>query len=357
MRINYTMYGAGLTGGTRVVFEIANGLVERGHSVTITTLGNPSDANWFPLKAEANFLGQSVAARIVDRGLKKFPNIEIHPETELCRLANATPECDINVATFCLTAFPVFRSGKGIPFYHMQHYEPLFFKTPYSARRAEETYYLPLHKIANSSWLRDRLEKDHNLLGIPLVFPAIDHSIFYPRARKAPSNNKRIISLVRDITWKGFNDVISALRIVSRDRSDVELVCFGASLPKGDYADLNIKLYSGMINESLAQLYAESDVLLSASWYESFPLPPLEAMACALPVVTTPYGTEDYCFDRDNCLIAPPREPEQMASAILEILESKGLAEKLREKGLETAAKFTWQRTIDSVETIFRQHA
>ena len=48
-----------------------------------------------------------------------------------------------------------------------------------------------------------------------------------------------------------------------------------------------------------AQLSEEyrADILLSASWYESFPLFPIEAMACGLPAITTQLGTEDYTTD------------------------------------------------------------
>lgn len=56
MKINYTMFGTGLTGGVRVLLEIANGLVDRGHEVTITSIGNENDHKWFPLDAKVNYV-------------------------------------------------------------------------------------------------------------------------------------------------------------------------------------------------------------------------------------------------------------------------------------------------------------
>jgi len=353
MKINYTMFGVGLTGGTRVILEIANGLVERGHEVSITTLGNPSDIKWFPLKARIKFIPLSFWERAIRKGIKEIFQIYSYPEREIAQLTRAIPECDINVATFCLTAFSVFRSERGAPFYHMQHYEPLFFDDPYLKRLAEESYYLPLNKIANSSWLKKKLEEVHCIYNATSIFPAIDHKVFYPRPRKMASEKKRIISLVKATPWKGFSDVVETMRIVLKERSDVELFCFGTSFPRNNYSDIPIRIFHGLYDENLAQLYCESDVFLSASWYESFPLPPLEAMACGIPVVTTGYGTEDYCHGGFNCLVVSARKPREMANAILEILENSDLSDKLRGNGLKTAANFSWSRTIDSVEEIF----
>jgi glycosyltransferase involved in cell wall biosynthesis len=95
-------------------------------------------------------------------------------------------------------------------------------------------------------------------------------------------------------------------------------------------------------------------VLVSASWYESFPLPPLEAMACGLPVITTPYGTEDYAFDGVNAIVVPPQDPKVLAEAIIRLLDDKDLREKLSKEGLNTAKKFTWDKTTDKVEELFK---
>ena len=66
-------------------------------------------------------------------------------------MEHTIPECDINVATFCMTTYPVNRSGKGLPYYHVQHHEPLFFDDGRLKRVAEATYFLSITKIANST--------------------------------------------------------------------------------------------------------------------------------------------------------------------------------------------------------------
>ena len=219
----------------------------------------------------------------------------------------------------------------------MQHYEPLFFDRYYLQKMVEETYYIPLNRIANSIWLKEQLKTIHNLDVVSIVNPAIDHSIFYPRHVQKDPNKKRVISLGKSIRWKGFPEAIEAMKIVIKNRRNVEFIVFGGEdLPYAD-PEVPYTFIRSPINNELAMLYSECDVVISASWYESFPLPPIEAMACGIPVVTTQYGIEDYAFDNINALVVPPRDPQSMADAILRLLDDNNLGLRLSEEGIKTA--------------------
>lgn len=108
-------------------------------------------------------------------------------------------------------------------------------------------------------------------------------------------------------------------------------------------------------NDDLARLYSSADIVICPSWYESFPLYPLEAMVCGTPIVTTPYGTEDYAFHEKNCLVVPPQDPKSLANSILRLLKDGNLREEFRKEGLITASQFTWERTVNKVEEPFRK--
>ena len=60
------------------------------------------------------------------------------------------PKCDINLAVFCMTTYPVDKSGKGLPYY-LQHHESLFFDSARLKWAAEARCLLPITKIANST--------------------------------------------------------------------------------------------------------------------------------------------------------------------------------------------------------------
>ncbi len=360
MKINYTMMGAGKTGGPIVLYNIMNGLAKRGHQVTITLPRGTVD--WLSpevkqitppdLQTRVSLLTAYAANICLKRITKEDFHLNIYRTLDV--LEKITPECDINVATYCFTAFPVFRSGKGIPFYHMQHYEELFFTDPHQKALVRETYYLPLNKIANSIWLKSQI-KERFGEDVPVVNPAIDHNVFYPRGAKKNASKVRILCYGSNVTWKGFKDAIQAMKIVFKERKDIEWVVFGLFPLKEHSIEAPYIFRRGIFDKKLAELYSSADVVFCPSWYESFPLPPIEAMACGAPLVTTRYGTEDYCFHQENSLVVPPREPKLMAEAILRLLEDKNLADNLREHGLLTAQEFTWDKTVDKVESLFKQ--
>lgn len=356
MKINYTMFGTGLTGGVRVLLEIANRLIERGHEVTITSLGSENDHKWFPLKATTIYVKRSKCVsgiRYISRRYLNSEWLNSYPQAEIKKLAEFIPDdIDINVATLCFTAYSVFISEKGIPFYHMQHYEPLFFDDQFLKKLAEGTYYLPLNKIANSIWLRNVMKEKYGIEP-PIVNPGIDHNVFYPREVEKEDGKLRVVAFGRQARWKGFPELLKAMEIVMKQRKDVELIVYGVKKPNYP-SNVRYTFIERPSDDELAKLYSSADVVVLASWYESFPLPPIEAMACGAPVVTTRYGTEDYAFHEKNALVVPPKDPKALADAILRLLGDEDLREQFRKEGPKTAKQFTWDKTVDKVEKLFK---
>lgn len=343
------------SGGVRTFYEITKRLIERGHTVTITAI----ELLFFPLKFpwKAKLLKaplwQEALNFVIFKKLLRNNPYYVFNHQEMLR--KRIPDCDINVATDIVTVSAVYRSQKGLMFHHLQHDPSLFFSDPY----VKESYYLPLAaRIANSSWLKDRLKEQQGVESV-LITPAIDNDFFYPRKIEKNPNKKRIVSLGKAAEWKGFKDAAEAMKIVMQKRSDIEWFVYGQKLalnsPFSNYQDPEAPytFISFPSDDELAKLYSSADVVICPSWYESFPLPPLEAMACGTPVVTTRYGTEDYAFNGENALVVPPRNPQAMAEAILRVLEDEKLASKLRENGLKTAKQFTWEKTTDQVEKLF----
>jgi glycosyltransferase involved in cell wall biosynthesis len=144
------------------------------------------------------------------------------------------------------------------------------------------------------------------------------------------------------------------MRIVCKKRVDVEFIV--NYLPPNFHAqDVHIKNVGYIYDdEKLADLYSSCDVFLFSSWFEGFGIPPLEAMACGLPVVTTACGgVNDFAKDGVNALIVPPRNPKVAAEAVLRLLSNNTLAEHIKKEGLKTVNHFTWSKAIDKMEKIF----
>jgi glycosyltransferase involved in cell wall biosynthesis len=99
-------------------------------------------------------------------------------------------------------------------------------------------------------------------------------------------------------------------------------------------------------DERLVELYNAADVLLFPSHHEGYGWPPLEAMSCGTPVVTsTCAALTEVCGDA--ALAAPAIDVPGLMRAIRDILTSREIAETLRKRGFERAAGYPWSRTVD----------
>lgn len=88
------------------------------------------------------------------------------------------------------------------------------------------------------------------------------------------------------------------------------------------------------------------------SRYEGFGLPPLEAMACGVPVVTTDAASLPEVVG-DAAFAVPPDNERDMAGAIIATLVQENLAAELKHKGLQQAAQFTWEKTIHETILVY----
>jgi glycosyltransferase involved in cell wall biosynthesis len=162
----------------------------------------------------------------------------------------------------------------------------------------------------------------------------------------------RILSQARTESFKGLQYLVEAFHQILKLRENIEVVFFGFKDPKIKAIPYTfIKFPKG---DQLAKLYSSVDVYVLSSLAESFPLTPLEAMACGTPVVTTRYGTEDYCFNEVNSLVVSPKDPRALANAILRLLDNEELREKFRKEGPKTAKRFTCNKTADKFEELFK---
>ena len=105
-----------------------------------------------------------------------------------------------------------------------------------------------------------------------------------------------------------------------------------------------IRFLGYLPQEELPFLYSGADVFVFPSLWEGFGLPPLEAMACGTPVVTSNVSSLPEVVG-DAAILVDPNSAEEIADAIYQILIDEHLALSLRSAGLTQAAKFTWSNT------------
>jgi glycosyltransferase involved in cell wall biosynthesis len=109
-------------------------------------------------------------------------------------------------------------------------------------------------------------------------------------------------------------------------------------------------IWAGYIDEAdKPAVYRGASTFVFLSRFEGFGLPPLEAMACGVPVVTSnasslPEVIGEAGFGLD------PDDARQIGGSIIATIVQDDLASELKEKGLARAAEFSWERT--AIETL-----
>jgi glycosyltransferase involved in cell wall biosynthesis len=113
--------------------------------------------------------------------------------------------------------------------------------------------------------------------------------------------------------------------------------------------------FSGYIPaEDLPIVYNLADVFVYPSLYEGFGLPPLEAMACGTPVITTAVSSMPEHVGEAGLLI-PPQDEAALFQALVTILQDPDLRRELSKKGPERAAQFSWNRTAQETLNVYRR--
>ncbi len=104
-------------------------------------------------------------------------------------------------------------------------------------------------------------------------------------------------------------------------------------------------IFLGFIDdEDKVGLYNLAAVFVYPSFFEGFGFPPLEAMACGTPVVTSNCSSLPEVVG-EAALMVDPFKPSEIAEALWLFLEDKNLRNIYKKRGLERARKFSWEKT------------
>src|SRR3990167_5501449 len=154
---------------------------------------------------------------------------------------------------------------------------------------------------------------------------------------------KNIVSII-----KAFN----SLKLNSKYK-DVGLVIAGSKgwlyedIAKETDVANNRVIFTGQINDEERFLYYRAaDVFVYPSFFEGFGFPPLEAMACGTPVITSRNSSLPEIVGNGELLVQP-NNIQEIAKSIMLILTDNELRDRLSCFGLQRSAKFNWHKTAE----------
>lgn len=150
-------------------------------------------------------------------------------------------------------------------------------------------------------------------------------------------------------------------RAASRELRDYKLLIAGGQgwksesiyreWERSEFKD-DIKFLGYIDSKDKVYLYNLADVFIYPSFYEGFGLPPLEAMACGLPIITS-YAASLPEVAGGAALMVDPYNINDMAGALAAVLTDEKLKNSLIKRGLEQAKKFSWNKAAREYLEVF----
>jgi len=333
VRVTFVLPFVNLTGGIRVLLDYANWLHDAGHEVTVVY------PTW-PYRFQYTRQQQWTEFNKHRHQNGRVPWVDLR-----CRLLRVPtirsiflPRADLVIATAWPTVEDVRRlsASRGrklhIAFHHESGTGP--------EDRIRAIYPLPFYRIAFSPAVRATLEGRFGCRVDAVVPNGVDTALFFP---DGPVEEKSVLFLYHPDPRKGATDGIEALSRLRERVPDVRIRVVGTVRPERLPDWMSFEFHPD--DATLRRRYSGASALLYPSLDEGFGLPPLEAMACGCPPVTTPVGAvPEFAANRRNALIAPVGDIDGMVDALQEVMHDGALRHQLSLEGLRTAERFSLAR-------------
>ncbi|SCG85779.1 glycosyltransferase family 4 protein [Methanobacterium congolense] len=205
---------------------------------------------------------------------------------------------------------------------------------------------------------------------IHIVKDAVDHDVYYKNRDKGILRTLNLLNDESIVLYVGSETprqnlpvLIKAFSKLKKKIPNIKLVKIGESQSYGAREtllklinDLDLQedvIFVGYVPEEyMPKWYNAADVLVYPCEYAGFGLPPLEAMACGTPVITSNTTSLPEVVG-DAGIMIDPHDVDLMADKIYEILINNGLRDDLVKKGIERAKLFKWDDAAHKTRKIY----
>jgi D-inositol-3-phosphate glycosyltransferase len=191
-----------------------------------------------------------------------------------------------------------------------------------------------------------------------------------------PKDDFIVLQLGRMVPRKGVENVIRAIAALERRRVRARLMVVGGSTDVPDVAATpeigrlqaiaeglgvsdRVHFVGRRGREELPAHYGACDVFVTTPWYEPFGITPVEAMACARPVIGSAVGgIQETVADGETGYLVPPEDAEALADRLALLERRPSLAREMGAAGLRRARRnYTWQRVSRSLTDCYERVA
>ncbi len=207
---------------------------------------------------------------------------------------------------------------------------------------------------------------------IEVISPAVDHDLYYQNRNKAALNKYRIGDADKVILYVGAEEPRKNLQFLINSFSKLKAKIPHIKLLKvgtpnyllvrkkllKQIESLNLQndvIFTGYVSETeLAEIYNAVDLFVFPSLYEGFGIPPLEAMACGTPVITSNTSSLPEVVG-DAAIVVDPYDVNKFAEEMYELLTNDGLREEMIRKGLKRSKMFSWDSSAKKTLKVYKE--
>ncbi len=392
------LYETARTGIYRVISSLVPELLGmQGLDLRLTSLSsteiNRLTRDWLATSGHADrFVGTSrLEERLHDlvRGLAPVDPLRLGPRLvgrlfRRWRIDRVAEEADIFHSTYA----PLPEFGRRplcfmtiydiIPVLHPEYFWQDFdrdFKKILAAIRVEEDWVITISRSSRDDICNHLgMDPERVFIAYPAASPALYHTGTDPETVQAVLARYNIpapgyfLSLATLEYRKNLQTTIAAFRKLLAEPGQAErrLVLVGTRGWKidrlldevlDDPALRDRVIITGYVaDEDLAALYSGGLAFVYPSLYEGFGLPPLEAMQCGLPVITSDTSSLPEVVGEAGIMV-DPGDSDALAGAMLRVGDDSGLRHRMRERGLARAARFSWSRCARQTAAAYRAAA
>ncbi len=321
-------------GGVGVIFEFANALAARGHTVQI--------------------LHHGIFGKAVD-GLDEIDWFTFHPAVVHQFTGIVDPEPDEIPSADIFFGFAPsdrFDERYGLPVVLIQGYGM------FPPGVEDHAFKTPCPKVCVARWLVELgIEKfkmpAHQFVHVP---PGLHHENFairIPIEKRPP----RITFLHNTHRKKGADVAIAALELVRAQVPDVDVQAFGTFDLGPNFPDWIHHHRSPGHAELVDSIYNTTSIFLSPSRLEGFGLPAVEAMACGAALVATASGgTADYALHDETALVCESEDHEGLAAHMLRLLADDSERIRLARAGHAYVQRYDWANAGAELEGFLERY-
>ncbi|MEU4537946.1 glycosyltransferase family 4 protein [Streptosporangium sp. NPDC023825] len=377
MKIRYMLLHAYGMGGTiRTVINQANAMAAAGHEVEIVSVVRRRERPQFPIDARVRLLALSdqrdgrpsdsvgrrawrrIRGKIVPAGEFAASYFTERVERAVIDYVSALQDGILVTTRPALNLISARRAPASVVRIAQEHMN--LATHPEAVRTAIARHYGGLDAVAVLTGT-DRREYQELLPGTPVV--RIPNAVGPVRRPLSWQEDRLVVAAGRLVGQKGFDLLIPAFRQVVDHHPDWRLRIYGTG-PKKDalrglLKELGLRDNVTLMGRTdhLDEELAKASFYVLSSRFEGLPMVMIEAMTQALPVVAfdCPTGPADVLTPGVDGLLVPPRDVDALAAAMIQLIEDRGLRERMGAAAAVTARDYTPEVIMPLWENLFAE--